>query len=65
MGENVTKIKSIVKFRNQIVAVFDENGEQIPEYQGWVGDVVDKLKPYLNDTQLMDLKHRDTVEIEV
>ena len=27
-------IKAAIKFRNNMVMVFDENGEQIPKYQG-------------------------------
>ncbi len=28
-------IKRVVRFPNDVVIVFDENGEQIPEYQGY------------------------------
>jgi len=27
-------IKAAIKFRNNMIMVFDENGEQIPKYQG-------------------------------
>jgi len=27
-------IKTVMRFRNNMVMVFDERGEQIPEYQG-------------------------------
>jgi len=27
-------IKTVIKFRNNMVMVFDKKGEQIPEYQG-------------------------------
>lgn len=32
-------IKSVIKFQNDMVMVFDADGEQIPEYQGQYGEV--------------------------
>ena len=32
--ERAAMIKSVIKTPNNMVIVFDENGEQIPEYQG-------------------------------
>ena len=32
-------IKSVVRCQNDLVIVFDENGEQVPEYQGYYSDV--------------------------
>jgi hypothetical protein len=36
-------IKKIIRLRNDMVLVFNENGEQIPEYQGRYSDVIDKI----------------------
>lgn len=36
-------IKSVFKFPNGMVAVCDEKGEQLPEYQGKYEDVKDKI----------------------
>lgn len=36
-------ISIVVRFANDMVATFDENGEQIPEYQGSYKDVRDKI----------------------
>jgi hypothetical protein len=39
----VVMIKTIIRVRNDMVMVFNENGEQIPEYQGCYGDVKEKI----------------------
>ncbi len=36
-------IKEVILFDNEMVAVFDENGEQLPEYQGRHSKVVTKI----------------------
>jgi hypothetical protein len=36
-------IKTVIRVRNDMVMVFDENGEQIPEYQGHYADVRGKI----------------------
>ncbi len=36
-------IDNAVKFSNGIVLCFDENGEQMPEYQGRYEEVKDKI----------------------
>lgn len=36
-------INQVVKFQNDIVVVFDENGEQMPEYQGRYDDVKERI----------------------
>jgi len=36
-------IKSVLKVENGTVLVFDENDEQIPEYQGQYEEVRDKI----------------------
>lgn len=41
-------IKEAILFENEMVMVFDENGEQIPEYQGRHSKVVAKV--ILNST---------------
>mgnify|MGYP001570317723 FL=1 len=58
-------IKTITKFKNQMVAVFDENGQQMPQFQGWVGDVAAKLKPFLTEKQFEQFKHSVSTEIRV
>ncbi|MFC2071022.1 hypothetical protein ACFLTB_07655 [Chloroflexota bacterium] len=40
-------IKSVVRCPNDMVVVFDEKGEQVPEYQGYYGNVRDCI---LQDT---------------
>ena len=36
-------IKTVIRIKNDYVMVFDENGEQIPEYQGHYGDVKSRI----------------------
>jgi hypothetical protein len=36
-------IKTVIRIKNDYVMVFDENGEQIPEYQGHYGDVRSRI----------------------
>ena len=36
-------ISDVIKFQNGMVMVFDEQGEQIPEYQGRYEEVRDKI----------------------
>ena len=36
-------IHDVIKLSNDIVMVFDEKGEQMPEYQGRYGEVRDKI----------------------
>ncbi len=44
-------IKTAIKFQNNIVMVFDAEGEQIPEYQGQYEDVKESiLRDALPDT---------------
>lgn len=38
-----SKISLVLRFPNDMVAVFNERGEQVPEYQGRYGDVRDKV----------------------
>ena len=42
-------IKTVVRCPNDMVMVFDEKGEQIPEYQGQHGEVKEGI---LRDTSL-------------
>ena len=39
----LTMIKTVIRVRNNMVMVFDNNGEQIPEYQGYHEDVKEKI----------------------
>ncbi len=32
-------IKTVIRIKNDMVMVFDEDGEQMPEYQGYYNDV--------------------------
>ena len=44
-------IKTVVRFQNNLVVVFDKKGEQIPEYQGRYEDVKGRiLKDALPET---------------
>ena len=36
-------IRNVLKIENEMVLVFDENDEQIPEYQGLYEEVRDKI----------------------
>ena len=36
-------IKTVIRIKNDMVMVFDEDGEQIPRYQGHYADVKDKI----------------------
>ena len=40
-------IKTVIRFKNDMVVVLDSNGEQIPEYQGQYDEVKEKI---LRDT---------------
>lgn len=33
----------VMRFKNGMVAVFDERGEQMPKYQGYWADVKDRI----------------------
>ena len=36
-------IKNVIKMESRLVIVFDENGDQSPEYQGHYDDVKEKI----------------------
>jgi len=36
-------IKTVIRIKNNMVMVFDEKGEQIPEYQGFYDEVRDTI----------------------
>ncbi len=36
-------IKTVIRFKNNMVVVFDEEGEQIPEYQGQYEEVKESI----------------------
>jgi len=36
-------IKTVIRTKNDMVMVFDENGEQVPAYQGYYKDVKAKI----------------------
>ena len=36
-------IKTVIRIKNDMVLVFDENGHQIPRYQGYYDDVKEKI----------------------
>jgi hypothetical protein len=36
-------IKTVIRLRNDMVMVFDGDGEQIPEYQGHYEDVMERI----------------------
>ena len=36
-------IKTVIRIKNDMVMVFDENGEELPEYQGNYDCVKDKI----------------------
>lgn len=38
-----SQIKAVYKWSNQMIMVFDQNGEQIPELQGRYSEVRDKI----------------------
>ena len=41
-------IKTVIRLRNNLVMVFDTEGEQVPDYQGQYEDVKDQI---LRDAQ--------------
>lgn len=43
MKEEVKVISDVIKFQNGMVLVFDENGEQMPAYQGRYEEVKAKI----------------------
>ena len=42
-------IKNCIIFTNGVVMAFDEDGNQIPEYQGFILDVAEELKSHCNE----------------
>jgi hypothetical protein len=36
-------IKTIIRIKNNMVMVFDEEGEQMPEYQGYYDEVKERI----------------------
>lgn len=36
-------IKTVIRIKNDMVMVFDENGEEMPCYQGYYNEVKDKI----------------------
>ena len=42
-SRRASMIKTVIRVRNNMVMVFDNKGEQIPEYQGYYEDVKDKI----------------------
>ena len=36
-------IKTVIKYSNNVVMIFDEMGEQIPEYQGQYEEMKEKI----------------------
>jgi hypothetical protein len=36
-------IKTVIRIKNDMVMVFDENGDEMPEYQGYYNDVKDRI----------------------
>jgi endo-alpha-1,4-polygalactosaminidase (GH114 family) len=36
-------IKTVIRAKNDMVLVFDENGEELPEYQGYYSKVKDRI----------------------
>ncbi len=36
-------IKTVIRIKNDMVMVFDENGEEMTSYQGYYDDVKDKI----------------------
>lgn len=36
-------IKTVIRVKNNMVMVFDEEGEQMPEYQGYYDEVKEKI----------------------
>jgi len=36
-------IKTVIRLQNDMVMVFDENGEQLPEYQGSYADIRESI----------------------
>ncbi|MFA5309542.1 MAG: hypothetical protein WC370_08695 [Dehalococcoidales bacterium] len=36
-------IKTVIRIKNDMVMVFDENGREMPGYQGYYNDVKDRI----------------------
>jgi hypothetical protein len=36
-------IKTVIRIKNDMVLVFDEKGDELPEYQGYYNDVRDRI----------------------
>ena len=45
----MAKVKDCIIFTNGIVLSFDENGEQIPDCQGFILDIAEKLKSFCDE----------------
>lgn len=58
-------IKEVILFDNEMVAVFDENGEQLPEYQGRHSKVVTKIILNSTDRTVFKFAKLGTCVVEV
>ncbi len=45
----MAKVKDCIIYSNGMVGSFDEKGEQIPECQGFILDIAEKLKSCCNE----------------
>lgn len=53
------KIKNCIIFTNGMVSSFDEKGEQVPECQGFILDIANKLKSCCDENTKWQLGVQD------
>ena len=51
------KVTEVVIFHNGMVVVFDENGKQIPELQGPIFEVMDKIGKAADENTKIHIAH--------
>ncbi len=58
-------IKTIIRAENDEVMVFDENGDQMPEYQGYYATVKDKILADASETSVFSHWYGLSLEPEI
>ena len=58
-------IKTVIRLRNDLVMVFDIDGEQVPEYQGQYEDVKERILRSSSPTMVFDHWFSYSLEPEV
>ena len=58
-------IKTVIRIKNNMVIVFDEEGEQMPEYQGYYDEVKERILANAPGGLVFNHWYGDSLEPEV